>query len=79
MKLIAEKLGNVLVIRVEAEHLDAGNVKDFKRETTALVEAGARVVLDLAPVQFVDSSGCGAILSFLKQLRGEEGNCGSAA
>jgi anti-sigma B factor antagonist len=34
----------------------------------------ARLVLDLGQVQFIDSSGCGAILSCLKALTGHGGD-----
>jgi anti-sigma B factor antagonist len=63
-----ETIGDVLVITPQVEYLDASNSKDFRRELTDLVEPKAKVVLDLGKVQFVDSSGCGTLLFYLRQL-----------
>ena len=74
MELTRDKVGDVIVVTLQGEHLDAGNTKDFKQDVTSLVEPNAKVVLDLSRVQFVDSSGCGAILSFLRQLKAAGGD-----
>ena len=74
MELTRDKVGDVIVVTLQGEHLDAGNTKDFKQDVTALVEPNAKVVLDLSRVQFVDSSGCGAILSYLRQLKSAGGD-----
>jgi anti-sigma B factor antagonist len=63
-----EKTDGVTFVTLDAESLDASNMPEFKRAFTGAVEPKAKVVLDLARVQFVDSSGCGAILAFLRQL-----------
>jgi anti-anti-sigma factor len=63
-----EKLGDVLVLTPQVEYLDAGNSKDLKRDLSGLVEPKAKVVMDLGKVQFVDSSGCGTLLYYLRQL-----------
>ena len=74
MELTRDKVGNVTVVTVQGEHLDAGNTKDFKQDVSTTVEPNAKVVLDLSRVQFVDSSGCGAILSYLRQLKSAGGD-----
>lgn len=68
MQLTVEKLGNVAVVAVNADQLDASNSEDFKREMAPALQDSKQVVLDLGGVQFVDSRGCGAILSCLKHL-----------
>lgn len=68
MDLVRDKVGNVLVVAPQVENLDASNTKEFRRDIEALIEPNAKVVLDLTKVNFVDSSGCGAILSYLRQL-----------
>lgn len=68
MDITREKIGNVTVVTPQVENLDASNTKEFRRDIEALVEPNAKVVLDLSRVNFVDSSGCGAILSYLRQL-----------
>jgi anti-sigma B factor antagonist len=54
---------------LETHKLDMSNAADFKKKISALVENETQMVLDMAQVEFVDSSGLGAILSFLRDLR----------
>ncbi|ESR27170.1 Anti-sigma F factor antagonist (spoIIAA-2) [Lutibaculum baratangense AMV1] len=59
----------VLVARVEEKRVDAARAPDFKTELTRLIEDGhQQVVLDLSKVEFVDSSGLGAIVATLKRI-----------
>ncbi|WP_375174141.1 STAS domain-containing protein [Pseudooceanicola sp.] len=58
-----------LVIHVREPRIDAAvaiRFKDRMRELTD--QARGRVVLDLGEVEFIDSSGLGAIVSAMKQL-----------
>src|SRR5262245_44988319 len=74
MQLSVDRMGNVAVVAVLAEQFDASNADDFKREVAPVLDTNSRLVLDLHRVQFVDSSGCGAILSCLKHLSGAGGD-----
>ena len=74
MDITSEKVGDVTVVVLEGDHLDASNTREFKRDLTALLPPGAKVVMDLGKVQFVDSSGCGALLSCLKTLTENHGD-----
>jgi anti-sigma B factor antagonist len=74
MEMATEKTGDVTVVVLLGEQLDAGNAKDFKRDIAALLEPRGKVVFDLARLQFVDSSGLGAILSCLRQLNAGGGD-----
>lgn len=74
MEIGREKIGDVEVVTLLGEHLDAGNTKEFKRDIAALVQPNAKVVMDLGKITFVDSSGCGAILSYLRQLKSAGGD-----
>jgi anti-sigma B factor antagonist len=64
---------DVLVVEVRAESLDAGNVREFRDAVQGLIEDRTRVVLDLADVKFVDSSGLGALIACLRQVNGRKG------
>lgn len=69
MNLVCETAEDALVVRVNEERIDAAvaiRFKDRMRELTA--GDGPRVILDLAKVAFVDSSGLGAIVSVMKFL-----------
>jgi len=64
-------VGNVVVAKPLERRLDARSAPEFKAAMARLVRDGhARIVLDLSDVEFVDSSGLGAIVSALKQVAG---------
>jgi anti-sigma B factor antagonist len=72
--LTSELRNNVLVVRVAEKRVDASKAPAFKNEMTQCIESGqSQLVLDLSNVDFVDSSGLGAIVACLKQL-GPRGN-----
>lgn len=65
------KQGEVAVVSLVVRRLDASNALAFKEAMVARIAGGdRRLVLDLAGVDFIDSSGLGAIVSVLKNLGG---------
>jgi anti-sigma B factor antagonist len=66
MQMLVEKFGDVAVVALHEEQLDAGNADDFREAVAPVLEEFKNLVLDLNRVRFVDSRGCGAILSCLK-------------
>jgi anti-sigma B factor antagonist len=68
MKLTVEKVGDVTIVVVNIDELDAANADDFRRSIAPTLKGCRKLVLDLSDVQFVDSRGCGAILSCLKHV-----------
>ncbi len=69
MDLRSEIRNGVLVVSVQDGRIDAARAirfKDGMRELTAGVKG--RIILDLAEVEFIDSSGLGAIVAAMKQL-----------
>ncbi len=68
-----ERVGNVTVLVLQGDSLDAGSVKEFKRYATPYVDKNLKLIFDLSQLQFVDSSGLGAILSCLRQLNAAGG------
>lgn len=73
MKLRVEQSGNVTVIHVESNHLDAGNTTQFRNAVSGAIAGRKGVLIDLTDVQFVDSSGLGALLSCLRQISADGG------
>src|SRR5205807_7603977 len=63
-----EKRGSITLLIVLETNLDASNANEFKTLIADLQDASPRLVLDLSQVQFLDSSGCGAILTALRWL-----------
>ena len=68
MEITTDKTDSIIVVGLDADSLDASNTSEFKSAVTKAVEPKARMVLDLTQVQFIDSSGCGAILALLRQV-----------
>jgi anti-sigma B factor antagonist len=74
MNLEVNKRGNLLVVMPIENRLDADLARDFKSRIIHWINNGEEfILLNLSHVQFIDSSGLGAILSVLKNL-GNRGN-----
>jgi len=69
MNIEFKNVGAVLVARVVDKRIDAQAGPDLKAKVGARIEQGAhRLVLDLSEVEFVDSTGLGAVLSLVKRV-----------
>ena len=69
MKMTFDARGRVAVIRVEEARLDASVAIAFKDRFRELAAAGTGpVILDLGRVDFLDSSGLGAVVAARKLL-----------
>lgn len=69
MHLTITTAGDPQVIRVEEGRIDSAIAIQFKDAVRAAVSAdAARVVLDLGRVEFIDSSGLGAIVAAMKGM-----------
>ena len=74
MEILVEKVGDVAVVEVPVEELDASNTGELKHDITPVLEANDKLVIDLSRLRFVDSSGLGALLSCLRQLSAKGGD-----
>ncbi|MDM8536484.1 STAS domain-containing protein [Desulfobacterales bacterium HSG17] len=74
MDFKTEKNGDVMVVELLSEALDAGNSKGFKKTIAPVLEENKNIVFDLTKVEFIDSSGCGALLSCLRKLQNFKGD-----
>ncbi len=71
MPLSSKTTGEIQVVTVEAGRIDAAMAIQFKDDMRAITDSeAARVILDLTAVEFIDSSGLGAIVASMKQLGG---------
>jgi anti-sigma B factor antagonist len=69
MKIDVMEVGPDLLVRVVDDRIDAAAAVQFRDAMRSATEGGQpRVVLDLSRVNFVDSSGLGAIIAVMKHL-----------
>lgn len=65
----------VLIVTLVERRLDARSAPSFRDKLVDFINAGHHhIALDLSPVEFIDSSGLGAIISVLKQAVGQQGD-----
>lgn len=64
--------GLIPVIVLRSENLDSGNADEFRRHIAPILATNPQVILDMNHVEFLDSTGLGAILSCLRRA-GETG------
>lgn len=69
MKITTQTHSDAAIILVEADRIDAAVAIQFKdRMREVLAQSSGRFVLDLARVEFIDSSGLGAIVAAMKLM-----------
>lgn len=74
MEIEHRKQEDVLIVKIMNSRLDAQEADDFRDRMSKLISSGNRfITLDISDVDFVDSSGLGAMVSVLK-LIGKDGD-----
>lgn len=69
MELIGEARGATFYVTVEAERIDAAGAIQFKDRFREVVQdSEGRIVMDMGKVEFLDSSGLGAVVAAMKLL-----------
>lgn len=79
MKVIERREKDWLVLEVPDKRLDAHIAVNFKDVIGKYIDEGERrIILDLSGVEFIDSSGLGALVSSLKRMgqKGDLALCG---
>ena len=72
MELVSERLENGLMVSVNASRIDAADSIEFKeRFRDQVVDWKGRIVLNLSAVEFLDSSGLGAVVTAMKALNAD--------
>ena len=69
MQMTASDVDGVLLVTVKDRRIDAAVAVRFKDKMQELtLEPAERVILDLSEVEFLDSSGLGAVVGSMKHL-----------
>jgi anti-sigma B factor antagonist len=72
MELTRSEEDGMLIVAVQEQRIDAAVALAFKDRMRDVTDGGAQtVLLDLNHVQFIDSSGLGAIVAAMKNLGSE--------
>lgn len=66
MQATLSEMEDVKVVCIEKGRIDASNSREFKTRVIPIVEQHRKVVVDLSSVDFIDSTGLGALVSCLK-------------
>jgi anti-sigma B factor antagonist len=74
MQMTTEQSGGISIVRVAETRLMYPLLQDFASTVTALVDNGHRsIVIDLAPVTYVDSATIGCLMDLYRQVRAAGG------
>ncbi|MFK5952859.1 MAG: STAS domain-containing protein [Desulfobacterium sp.] len=73
MKIEKTNENDVVIIKIASKMLDVPKVSEFKEAVLPLVKKQKKIIFDLDELFFVDSSGCGAILSCIRQVNADDG------
>ncbi len=69
MEITQKKVGRACVVTPQVKKIDASVAVEFRKQLLDLVATGEhRLVLNLGGVDFIDSSGLGALVSVLKNI-----------
>jgi anti-sigma B factor antagonist len=69
MRIVEQKVGTNVILEVLEPRLVADKAQAFKEQVGRyFVNGPVSLVLDLAKVEFIDSTGLGAIISLLKRM-----------
>ncbi len=74
MGLSVEQVGDVAFVTVPGKNLDSGNSREFKAAFAEVLGIHRKLAFDMSAIQFVDSSGLGAIVSCLRQVTAAGGD-----
>ena len=74
MEVITDVNQDIAVVQPMIEILDAENVASFKQTLSPVLEQYKKLVFDMSRLTFVDSAGCGAILSCLRHMTAKGGD-----
>lgn len=68
-----ETIGDIVVVLLPGETLEASITQEFKQGIEPLLEENTKVVFDMSQIRFIDSMGCGVLLTSLKRLKDKGG------
>lgn len=74
MKLNTEIKGDIAIVKLEGDHLDASTHAKFIQQLKPVTDQYSKIVFDISQLQFIDSSGIGVILGTMRRARATGGD-----
>jgi anti-sigma B factor antagonist len=74
MEFNVKKDNDVSIVSFTVASLDANNSREFKESIASVLGQNKKLVFDMGKLEFVDSSGLGAILSCLRKMNSDGGD-----
>ncbi|MEW6208109.1 MAG: STAS domain-containing protein [Acidobacteriota bacterium] len=68
MEAAIERIGSAVVVVLSGPSLEARDVKAFREGVASMIESHRQMIFDFRELDFLDSSGLGAMLSCLRRL-----------
>src|SRR5947209_1642444 len=68
MELTTDERGDTMVVVFQGHYLDLSNAESFVANVSPYLQADSKVVFDMSLVDFVDSTGLGALMACRRQL-----------
>jgi len=68
-----ETIGDIVVVLLPGETLEASITQEFKQAIEPLLEETTKVVFDMSQIRFIDSMGCGVLLTSFKRRKEKGG------
>ena len=73
MEMKDEEHGDLLIVHVCSSRIDASKAPEFKQEITSRIESGhTKLLLDFSMIDFIDSTGLGALVACMRRLGSRE-------
>jgi anti-sigma B factor antagonist len=69
VNLTLQETSGIAVVSALPDVLDAGNAAQFKAGIAQILEGKKQAVFDMSTVHFIDSAGCGALITALWHLK----------
>lgn len=69
-----ETRGEIALVTLAYDQLDAYRVEDFKRQMRPVFARYKKIVFDMSRLRFIDSLGLGVVLFFLRELNAQGGD-----
>lgn len=74
MKLNTEIKGDIAIVKIEGEHIDASTHAKFVQQLKPVTDQYSKIVFDIGALKFIDSSGIGVILGTMRRARATGGD-----